>query len=117
MHEFEIVIGGYREAPVLVYVNPTPKVILDILHQPMERVSNNSVKGFVVDGDVYLWDGEGCNLDEFAGEWEYGLKCSEHNSFWMEVENDVEIGVTVPKCFREHKIFKELAKVASICFI
>ncbi len=117
MHKFEIVISGYVEAPVRIYVNPTPKIILDILNQPKEEDSNNSVEGFVVDGDVYLWDGEVCNLDEFAGEWEQGGKCCEHNAFWMEKENNSEIGVTLPRCFREHKVFKELAKVTSLCFI
>lgn len=118
-HSFEIIVNGYSEQPVPIFVNPKSDVIIGLLGgAPGSFTLGGSISGFVIGPDVYLWNAEICKLEEFAREWEHGNLCDEfENGFWMEVEDETEIQLTLARHFRGHHVFQELEAVASICYI
>lgn len=115
---FEIIINGYAEEPVTIHVNPNPDAIIGILKGSIHPLSERtSVSGIFIDEDVYLWNGEVCKVDEFLREWRGNDEYSFDQTFWMEIENDEEIEVSLKKSMRGTKIFRDLAAAATVCFI
>ncbi|MCS4088650.1 hypothetical protein [Rhizobium sp. BK176] len=114
----EIVVNGYVEKPVTVHVNPMPREILAILNGPVHELSERtSVVGIVVDDDVYLWDGAVCNVEEFLREWRGDDSHDFDRTFWIEIEDDGEIQVSLDKVLRDTKVFRELAATSKVFFM
>lgn len=118
-HSLEIIINGHAEEPVTVHVNPGPPEILGILNGPVhERSERTSVAGIFIDDDVYLWDGEVCKVEEFLREWRGNDRHDLDRTFWMQIEDDGEIQVSLHKMLRDNKVFRDLtAASTTICFM
>lgn len=117
-HSFEIIVNGHAEEPVAIHVNPGPHVILGILKGPVHRLSErNSAAGIFIDDDVYLWDGEVCKVEEFLREWRGDDRHDPDRTFWMQIEDDGEVQVSLHKVLRYTKVFRDLAAASKVCFM
>jgi hypothetical protein len=116
---FEIIINGYAEEPVAIHINPGPDVILGIIHGRIHHLSTRtSVSGILIEGDVYLWDGEVCKVAEFLNEWRGDDMHDLEDTFWMEIEDDGELQVSLMnRSLRHTKVFRDLATASKVSFI
>lgn len=116
--DFEIIINGHAAEPVTIHVNPSPKVILRSLKGRVHSLSERtSVAGIFIEDDVYLWDGEVCNVEEFLREWRGDDQHDPDRTFWMQIEDDGEIEISLNKVLRETAVFSALAKSSNVFFM
>jgi hypothetical protein len=91
---------------------------IGILHGPVHEFSERtSVAGIFIDDDVYLWSGEVCNVEEFLRERRGDDRHDPDRTFWIQIEDDGEVQVSLHKALRETKVFRDLAAASTVCFM
>lgn len=114
---FEVVVNGFVDLPVSVFVNPTADIVLDILRSPTQNEGERRfVCGIFIDGNAYLWDLDTCTVEEFMREWK-GFEDHDPELVFTIGLDEEEVQVEVNRLFRKAKLFGDLSKRMKVFFM